>query len=83
VEIRVLGAGCPQCDRLETMTLEILAELGEAADVLHVRDSQAIAEFGLVAVPALVINGRVVSGGHVPGRAALAERIRRALDETR
>ncbi|MDP2873376.1 MAG: thioredoxin family protein [Bacillota bacterium] len=83
LEVRVLGAGCPQCDRLENMTLEILAELGEAADVVHVRDPQAIADFGLVAVPALVINGRVVSSGHVPGRAALTGRIRRALDETR
>lgn len=81
-EIRVLGAGCPQCDRLEALTLEILAGFGEAADVVHVRSPGEIASFGLVAVPALVINGRVVSSGHVPGRAALAERIRRALDET-
>jgi hypothetical protein len=81
-EVRVLGAGCPQCDRLEALTMEILAELGEAADVVHVRDPREIAHYGLVAVPALVINGRVASSGHVPGRAALAERIRRALDET-
>jgi hypothetical protein len=83
VEVRVLGSGCPRCDLLEALTLEILAEIDEQADVLHIRDQKEIASYGLVALPALVINGRLVVGGHVPGRAALAERIRRALDEAR
>ncbi len=77
-EIRVLGPGCPRCDRLMDEVLAVLDDLGVAADIEHVRDLDAIAGFGPAAVPALVINGKVVLSGRVPSRARLVRIVEEA-----
>ena len=66
VKIRILGAGCPRCEELKKRTLNVLAELNVAADVEKVTDIRDIAAFGVMATPALVIDGKVVSTGRIP-----------------
>jgi len=39
-----------------------------AGDLSHVTDAAEIAKFGVLGVPALVINGRIVCVGTVPDR---------------
>ena len=71
LEIKVLGPGCAQCDRLEKELLEAMAETGIAGDVDHVRDIKAIGQYGVMGTPALVINGEVKCVGKVPPRNTL------------
>lgn len=66
LEIKVLGQGCAQCDSLERTVMQILEEIELPASVEHVRDIREIARLGVMAVPALVIAGRVVCKGTVP-----------------
>jgi small redox-active disulfide protein 2 len=66
--IRILGPGCPRCDRLTEEVRNALAELGVAADVDHIRDPALMAKYGFISTPALVINGRVCSSGRLPSR---------------
>jgi hypothetical protein len=66
--IRVLGPGCSRCEHLTREVTNALAELGLAADVIHVREPRAIAQYGFLGMPALIINGRVCSSGRVPSR---------------
>ncbi|MEE4311295.1 MAG: thioredoxin family protein [candidate division KSB1 bacterium] len=61
--IRILGPGCPACDKMEGDVKTILNELNIAADVQHVRDVNQIAEYGLLRTPSLVINDAVVLNG--------------------
>ena len=68
LEIKILGPGCPNCERLEQEVYQILGELNLGADVEHVRDLKEIASYGFVATPGLVINGRLVSTGKVPNK---------------
>jgi len=68
VRIQVLGPGCHNCDRMEQDVREVLAELKMPGDLSHVTDPAEIAKFGLMGVPALVINGRVVCVGTLPDR---------------
>jgi len=68
VRIQVLGPGCFNCDRLEKDVREVLAELKIAGDLSHVTDPAEIAKFGILGVPTLVINGRIVCVGTVPDR---------------
>ena len=68
VRIQVLGPGCHNCDRMEKDVRETLAELNIPGDLSHVTDSAEIAKFGVLGVPALVINGRIVCVGTVPDR---------------
>lgn len=79
LEIKVLGPGCPNCERLEQEVYKILGELNLGADVEHVRDIMEIAPYGFVATPGLVINGKLVSTGKVPGK----DKIIKWLEEAR
>ncbi|MEW5721881.1 MAG: thioredoxin family protein [Thermodesulfobacteriota bacterium] len=71
LEIRVLGQGCPRCNLLEKEVMEVLAELGLAADLQHVTDLAEIGRSGAMGMPALMINGRMVSVGGVPSRSKI------------
>ena len=68
LEIRVLGAGCPSCEKLEQDVLSVLTELNMIADVAHIRDIREIGGFGVPGTPALIINGKVMASGHAPSR---------------
>jgi len=68
MEIKVLGPGCPKCKTLEKATLEAVAESGVDATVSKVEDIVEIMNFGVMATPALVINGKVVVKGRVPSK---------------
>ena len=68
LEIKVLGPGCAQCNRLEKELMELMAEMNLAADVEHVTDINEIARYGVMGTPALIVNGNVKSVGSVPPR---------------
>lgn len=73
VDIKVLGPGCFQCDGLERTLMEVLSEIQMPASVEHVKDIREIASYGIVGVPALVINGKVVATGSIPPRRKIRE----------
>ena len=66
MEIRILGTGCPRCEQLEKRTINVLADLGVAADVQKVKDLKSIASYGVLSTPGLVINRKVKSAGRIP-----------------
>lgn len=71
LSIKILGPGCPSCERLERTVMEVLVELGLAAEVEHIRDRQAIMAMGVFGTPALVINDEVKCVGQMPNKDAL------------
>ncbi len=64
--IKVLGSGCANCHTLERLTRHALDELGLTAEVEQVTDYPAIAGYGVMSTPALVIDDQVVLAGRVP-----------------
>jgi small redox-active disulfide protein 2 len=64
--IEVLGPGCANCQRLEALARQAVADLGVEADVEKVTDVKEIMAKGVMATPGLVVNGKVVSKGRVP-----------------
>jgi hypothetical protein len=66
LRIAVLGPGCSRCSRMEMDVREVLAEMKLPAELLHVTAPLDIAKYGVMGVPALVINGRVVCVGQTP-----------------
>ena len=73
LEIKVLGPGCPRCEKLEQDLMATMAELNIAAGLEHVRDPLEIGNFGAMGMPALIINGEVKVSGSVPPRSKLKE----------
>lgn len=68
LEIKVLGQGCLQCNRLEMDVMSVLAEFNVVADIEHIRDIKEIGKYGVLGLPALIINGKVKCVGNVPPR---------------
>ena len=66
LSIKVLGAGCPRCEKLAADVMAALEKLGLPADVEHVREPARIGEYGVLGTPALVVNGKVVAAGRMP-----------------
>ena len=78
VQIRVLGQGCIQCDKLEQELMQVVAEIDLMADIEHVRDIKEIGKYGVMGMPALIINGKVKSVGSVPQKNKLIEWLKEA-----
>ena len=63
--IKVLGPGCANCVKLERNTREALASLGVEAAVEKVTDAVAIAGYGVMKTPGLVVDEELVLSGKV------------------
>lgn len=66
MDIKILGSGCPKCQRLEQLTREVATEIGVDAQFEHVRDIAKIMEYSVLSTPALVIDGEVKVAGRMP-----------------
>ena len=78
LEIKILGPGCANCDRLEREVLEAVSELDLPASIDHVRDIKEIGKYGVMGTPALIINGQVKAVGRVPPRSKIIEWLKEA-----
>ena len=65
LSIKVLGAGCASCHTLLENTKEAVANMGLGVEVEYVTDMAQIAAYGVMSIPALVVNEKVVTMGKV------------------
>ena len=72
MDIKILGTGCPKCQRLEQLTREVAVELGVDAQFEHVRDMAQIMKYPVLSTPALVVDGEVKVSGRMPSKDELA-----------
>lgn len=63
--IKVLGSGCKNCHTLHQNVIDALAEMNLAVNLEYVTDMQKIMEAGVMSMPALMVNDKVVSCGKV------------------
>ena len=66
LQIKVLGSGCANCQKLERETRTALDEATIEYELTKVTDYADIASYGVMHTPALVINEEVVSSGKIP-----------------
>lgn len=59
--IKVLGSGCKCCHQLYENTMKAVEDMG--IKVEYITDWQKIMEYGVMSMPALVINEKLVSSG--------------------
>lgn len=63
--VKVLGAGCKSCHIQYENANEALKNLGLKIEVEYITDMQKIMAYGVMSMPALVVNEKVVSMGKV------------------
>ncbi|KPK01901.1 MAG: hypothetical protein AMK71_04015 [Nitrospira bacterium SG8_35_4] len=67
MKIVIAGPGCPKCQMTEKNVREACNQLNISADISHITDFREIARLGVMLTPALIIEGKVISSGKVPG----------------
>jgi small redox-active disulfide protein 2 len=66
MEIKILGGGCPKCERLENVTRQVVESLGIDATFIKVKAVQEIMAYDIMSTPALVVNEQVLCYGRIP-----------------
>jgi len=77
MEVKILGGGCPNCERLESVTRSVVEEMGLDATFIKVKSMPEIMAYDIMSTPALVVNEKVLYYGRIPKR----EEIKAWLEE--
>jgi len=72
-KLQILGTGCPKCQMLTEHAERAARELGLDFELEKVTNLEKIFEFGVVATPALAVDGEVKVFGRVPSTLRLKE----------
>ena len=63
--IKVLGAGCKSCREQYENAKQAVKDMGLSVEVEYITDMQKVMEYGVMSMPALVVNEKVVAMGKV------------------
>ena len=61
--VKVLGAGCKTCHEQYENAKAAVAALGLNIEVEYITDMEKVMEYGVMSMPAIVVNDKVVSMG--------------------
>jgi small redox-active disulfide protein 2 len=77
--IKILGMGCARCHKLEENTKKAAEDLGIEVEILKVDEIQEIMQYGVMNMPALVIDEKVAVSGRVPD----TEEIKKLIEQNK
>ena len=63
--IKVLGAGCKSCQEQYENAKQAIKDMGLSVEVKYITDMQEVMEYGVMSMPAIVVNEKVVAMGKV------------------
>jgi small redox-active disulfide protein 2 len=65
--IKILGSGCPKCQKLEANAKQAVEDLGlKDVQIEHIYDINKIVEYGVMSAPAIVVDKEVKAAGRIP-----------------
>lgn len=77
MDIKVIGAGCPDCDKLKASTEAALKELGIDAEIQRISSLKDIVLLGVMTAPSLMVDGKLL----ISGQAANTDEVRKQLEK--
>lgn len=80
LEIKVLGPGCPNCEKVEAVAKKAVANFGIEAQIEKITDFMEIMNYNVLATPGLVINEKLVSAGRIPNETEVMTWVANALE---
>jgi small redox-active disulfide protein 2 len=73
-KVEVLGPGCARCQETYRVVRHVVEQAGLTCEVVKVDDIKRMMALGIMATPAIALDGAVVMSGRVP-RADEVERL--------
>jgi small redox-active disulfide protein 2 len=77
--IRIVGTGCPNCENLFKLCMNVAAENNLDADIQKITDKEKFTELGVWMTPALIVNGQVLTQGKLPTKSTLEHWLKKEL----
>jgi small redox-active disulfide protein 2 len=68
MDVKVLGSGCANCRNTIALIEQVAKARGISVTLGKVEEPRDIAGYGVMSTPGVVIDGKVVHAGGVPGR---------------
>ena len=65
--IQVLGSGCRNCEITANVIAQAAKESGVAIQLKKVTDMAEIMAYGVMSTPGVVVDGKLVHSGGIPG----------------
>ena len=65
--VKVLGSGCRNCEITANAIAQAAKEAGVEIELKKVTDIAEIMSFGIMSTPGVVVDGKVVHSGGIPG----------------
>lgn len=81
LSVKILGPGCPNCEKLYNMAREVISESDLPVSLEKVVKMKDIMQYRILATPGLVIGEEVVSSGRLPDKDEIFKMIQSALDK--
>jgi small redox-active disulfide protein 2 len=73
VNIKVVGSGCFNCNKLESLCKEVVEENHIPAQIEKITNFNRFADLGIFMTPGLIINNKVKSSGKLPTKLTLRD----------
>jgi small redox-active disulfide protein 2 len=70
--IKILGPGCDNCKKVESVARQAAANMSLSANFVKVTDWAEIKKYPILATPGLVIDEKLVCGGRIPNEAEVS-----------
>lgn len=80
VEVRLYGAGCSRCEKIDAAVKQILSRHSLRVDYLYLTDLNEIARAGIFATPALMVGTNAVVSATVPSEKELEALLLKAVE---
>ncbi|MEJ5351342.1 MAG: thioredoxin family protein [Melioribacteraceae bacterium] len=71
LEIKVVGPGCINCEKLYQLCNEVVTENNLQADIQKIVEPDKFIELGVWMTPALIVNGKILIQGKIPTKSTL------------
>lgn len=66
-DIKVLGSGCRNCEITANVIAQAAREAGVEIELVKVTDIAVIMGYGVMSTPGVVVDGKLVHSGGIPG----------------
>jgi small redox-active disulfide protein 2 len=80
LNIKVVGSGCPNCQKLAALCREVVEENNIQAEIEKITDVNTFADIGIMMTPGLLLNNKVISSGKIPTKTTLTQWIIGAIN---